>query len=47
MVLRGHAAYELQFNESDKLSASQKGFVEAQLKQFDAWWDKWPGKSDG
>ena len=46
MVLRGHAAYELQFNESDQLSASQKGFVEAQLKQFDAWWDKWPGKSD-
>ena len=46
MVLRGHSEYELQFNESDALSPSQKGFVEAQLKQFEAWWQKWEGKAD-
>ncbi|MFK7820511.1 MAG: dihydrodipicolinate synthase family protein, partial [Planctomycetaceae bacterium] len=43
MVLRGDEEYTLHFNESDKLSASQQGFVEAQLKKFDAWWSAWPG----
>ena len=46
MVLRGHTEYTLQFNESDALSVSQQGFVEAQLKQFESWWEKWPGKAD-
>jgi 4-hydroxy-tetrahydrodipicolinate synthase len=43
MVLRGDVEYALHFNESDKLSASQQGFVEAQLKKFEAWWSAWPG----
>ena len=46
MVLRGHSEYVLHFNESDALSASQQGFVEAQLKQFETWWENWEGKSD-
>lgn len=44
LVLMGDEEYQLHFNESDKLSSSQQGFVEAQLKLFLDWWDKWPGK---
>ncbi|MES2915122.1 MAG: dihydrodipicolinate synthase family protein [Pseudomonadota bacterium] len=46
MVLKGDAEYTLHFNEDDALSASQKGYVEAQLKLFDTWyagWSKLPG----
>lgn len=46
MVLRGDSEYELQFNESDFLSDSQKGFVENQLRQFEAWWQQWPARED-
>ena len=45
LVLNGDSAYEHHFNETDKLSASQKGFVESQYRQFKAWWAQWPGKS--
>ena len=45
LVLMGDSDYELQFNETDFLSESQKGFVETQLKQFQTWWQGWPGKS--
>lgn len=41
MVLEGHAAYALHFNESDKLSDSQRHYVEAQLKRFKTWYAKW------
>ncbi|MBO0902451.1 dihydrodipicolinate synthase family protein [Jiella sonneratiae] len=41
MVLRGHEAYRLNFNETDALSESQRGFAEAQLKLFDAWYAEW------
>lgn len=41
MVLKGHAEYALHFNESDRLSASQQGFIEAQLALFDAWYAEW------
>ncbi|WBU56061.1 dihydrodipicolinate synthase family protein [Paracoccus sediminicola] len=41
MVLKGHAEFELHFNQSDALTESQKGFVEAQLKLFDAWYAEW------
>lgn len=44
LVLQGHEEYRLHFNESDKLSPSQQGFVEAQLKLFVDWWNNWPGK---
>jgi 4-hydroxy-tetrahydrodipicolinate synthase len=47
LVLNGESEYELHFNESDSLSASQKGFVESQYTQFKSWWSNWPGKNYG
>tara|TARA_R110002072_G_C7978294_1_gene535836 strand:- start:14938 stop:15882 length:945 start_codon:yes stop_codon:yes gene_type:complete len=47
LTLVGDADYQHHFNESDELSASQRNFVEAQLKTFQAWWASWPGKSYG
>ena len=44
MVLEGSPEYEHQINNSDKLSPSQKAFLEEQWKLFRAWWDSWPGK---
>ncbi|WP_279479153.1 dihydrodipicolinate synthase family protein [Aureimonas sp. SK2] len=41
MVLKGHAEFTLQFNEGDVLSDSQRGYAEAQLKLFDAWYANW------
>lgn len=41
MVLRGETAYTHHFNADDQLSASQKGFVEAQLRMFDTWYADW------
>ena len=38
--------YTLHFNETDALTDSQRGYVEAQLSLFDAWyaeWSKQPG----
>ncbi|MCE1237283.1 MAG: dihydrodipicolinate synthase family protein [Hyphomicrobiales bacterium] len=46
MELKGDGAYVLNFNPTDALSASQRGYVEAQLALFDAWyatWSKLPG----
>lgn len=45
LVLLGDSRYELHFNEGDRLSPSQKGFVESQLKLFLDWWESWPGKT--
>jgi dihydrodipicolinate synthase/N-acetylneuraminate lyase len=47
LVLLGDADYRLHLNESDQLSPSQRGFAEAQLKLFQQWWNRWPGKSYG
>lgn len=41
MVLKGEAEYALHFNASDALTDSQRGFVEAQVKLFDAWYADW------
>lgn len=41
MVLRGRNEYALHFNASDELSASQRGYAEAQLALFDAWYADW------
>jgi len=41
MVMHGEAAYTHHFNAEDQLSASQKGFIEAQLRMFDAWYADW------
>ncbi len=45
LFLQGDSDYELHFNETDSLSESQRGFVEAQLKLFLDWWRAWPGKT--
>jgi 4-hydroxy-tetrahydrodipicolinate synthase len=45
LVLLGDADYDLHFNESDRLSPSQKHFAEAQLKLFQQWWERWPGRN--
>jgi len=41
MVLKGYGEYALHFNESDALSESQRGYVEAQLRLFDTWYTDW------
>ena len=41
MVLKGDAEYRLHFNPTDMLGESQRGYVEAQLKLFDAWYAQW------
>jgi 4-hydroxy-tetrahydrodipicolinate synthase len=41
MVLKGDAEYALHFNETDVLSDSQRGYVEAQFKLFNAWYAGW------
>ncbi|MFS8112273.1 dihydrodipicolinate synthase family protein [Rhizobium jaguaris] len=46
MVLKGDEEYTLHFNETDALTESQRGYVEAQLKLFNTWyaeWSKLPG----
>lgn len=43
MVLEGHEEYSCHFNATDRLSASQRDFLESQWRQFKDWWNKWPG----
>jgi 4-hydroxy-tetrahydrodipicolinate synthase len=45
LVLLGDPDYELHFNTTDELSASQKMFAESQLRLFQQWWENWPGKA--
>ena len=45
MVLEGNEAFEGHFNPSDTLSASQRTYVESQLKQFKTWWSQWAGNA--
>jgi 4-hydroxy-tetrahydrodipicolinate synthase len=44
MVLEGRPDYARQINPTDALSTSQRAFLEAQWRQFRAWWDSWPGR---
>lgn len=44
LVLLGDTDYELHFNETDRLSESQRHYAEAQLKLFQKWWAQWSGK---
>ncbi|MDB6177303.1 dihydrodipicolinate synthase family protein [Paracoccus sp. Z330] len=46
MVLKGHPEFELQFNETDALTESQRGFAEAQLTLFDRWYAAWSQQPD-
>ena len=41
LVLEGHHEYELNFNATDELSASQKHYAEAQLRLFKDWYASW------
>lgn len=41
MVVEGSPEYALHFNETDRLSDSQRAYCEAQLRQFKAWYAKW------
>lgn len=46
MVLKGDEEYALHFIETDALTDSQRGYVEAQFKLFNSWyaeWSKLPG----
>lgn len=45
MVLEGHEEYSWHFNETDRLSNSQRDFLECQWRQFKEWWNRWPGAS--
>lgn len=45
LVLSGESEYKYHFNESDDLSPSQRGFVESQYRQFQAWWSNWEGRN--
>ena len=44
LTLKGDTVYERHFNESDKLTPSQRGIAEESLNQFTSWWNAWPGK---
>ena len=46
MVLEGHPEYEHHFNPTDTLTDSQRQYIDAQWKQFRAWYSEWPGASD-
>jgi len=41
LVMKGEQQYALHFNEFDVLSDSQRGYVEAQFKLFNAWYTEW------
>jgi 1-pyrroline-4-hydroxy-2-carboxylate deaminase len=41
LVLKGETEYALHFNETDALTPSQRGYVEAQFKLFKAWYAGW------
>ena len=46
LVLKGESEYSLNFYETDELSPSQRGYVEAQFTLFNSWyadWSKLPG----
>lgn len=41
LLLQGEREYALNFVETDELSASQRGYAEAQFKLFSAWYAGW------
>ena len=46
-TLLGDPAYTHPVHPGDRLSESQRGYAEAQLRRFQAWWRAWPGKGYG
>lgn len=45
MVLTGNPEYALHFNADDALSASQRGYAEAQLALFKGWYAAWTART--
>lgn len=45
LVLKGEAEYTLHFNETDELTESQRGYVEAQFNLFNNWYAGWSKQS--
>ena len=45
LVLLGDRDYELHFNSTDQLSQSQRNYAAAQLRLFQQWWERWPGRT--
>lgn len=43
MVLEGHDAFVHSTHPADRLSPSQRAFLESQWRQFREWWASWPG----
>ncbi|MBM4001878.1 MAG: dihydrodipicolinate synthase family protein [Planctomycetes bacterium] len=43
LVLEGNPAFELNFNETDVLSPTQREFARQQWQLFKNWWSRWPG----
>ncbi len=41
----GDSDFEYHLNPTDQLSPSQKQFAESQLRLFQSWWQRWPGRS--
>jgi dihydrodipicolinate synthase/N-acetylneuraminate lyase len=46
LVLEGNPEYELNFNEQDALSPSQREFARRQWLLFKNWWGAWPAAGD-
>jgi len=46
MVLNGDTEYTLHFNETDKLSDSQRNYVEQQYALFKTWYQNWSQESE-
>jgi len=44
MVLEGHSEYAESLYPADKLSESQRAFLDSQWRQFRKWWGAWEGK---
>jgi len=43
LVLEGNPEFELNFNETDVLSPTQREFARQQWQLFKNWWSQWPG----
>lgn len=46
MVLEGHSEYAHQINSTDRLSDSQREYLQQQWQLFRRWWSGWSGAAD-
>jgi dihydrodipicolinate synthase/N-acetylneuraminate lyase len=46
MVLEGHSEYVHQVNRTDRLSDSQREYLQQQWQLFRTWWSGWSGAAD-